>query len=214
MTFYILENENPEEEILNILFELIENFTSNHSITSLETNEKIILYQSFVNLKSFMKNFNHENNSIMNLLCEYIWEFEEVFSKKDFVEQEILNTYDLILFQLYLCKFQREKSQKFFEESLLPSKIFSCFPNIPKKYESEKYFQFEHNKNSIIPDKYIKPYNYKTMDETNLTPIILKSKKDKTKFSKPKIKFHSLLNMKLIFLILSNLKSQIIKTIK
>ena len=33
------------------------------------------------------------------------------------------------------------------------------------------------------------------------------------KFSKPKIKFDSLINMKLIFFILSNLKNTIIKTI-
>lgn len=214
LTFYILEKGKSDEEILNVLFEIIETFTCNHSITSLKTHEKIILYQSFINLKRFMKNLNDENYYIKDLLCEYIWEFEEIFSRKDFIEQELLNTYDLILFQLYLCKFQKEKAQKFFEETLLPSKVFSCFPNIPKKYESEKYFQFEHNKNCVIPDKYIKPYNYKTMEETNLTPIILKSVKDKNKFSKPKIKFNSLINMKLIFLILSSLKSTIIKTIK
>ena len=78
------------------------------------------------------------------------------------------------------------------------------------------YLQFEHKEQNIIPDKFFKPNSYKTMNEANLTPIICKNlhfSHDKNKFSKPKIKFDSLINMKLIFFILSNLKNTIIKTI-
>ena len=83
-------------------------------------------------------------------------------------------------------------------------------------YFLQKYFQFEHKEQNIIPDKFFKPNSYKTMNEANLTPIICKNlhfSHDKNKFSKPKIKFDSLINMKLIFFILSNLKNTIIKTI-
>lgn len=217
LVLYVLTKETPSDEISNVLYELIENFICNISITSLTAYEKINLYQSFLKLKTFLNKTNQENIGIKDLINEYIWEFESIFSKENFEKEEILNTYDLISYQIYLCKFKNEKSQKFYEETLLTSKIFSCFPNIPKNYESEKYFNFEHNKNNIIPDKYIKPYSYKTMDEVNITPIFYKctlSNKNNNKFSKPKTKFNSLLNMKLIFLIISNLKDSIIKKMK
>jgi len=136
---------------------------------------------------------------------------------KNLCKNEIIDTYDIIAYELYLLKFNKHESLKFYNDVLIPSKIFSSFPNIPKNYESEKYFQFNYKAENIIPDKYFKPSLYKTMSECNLTPIICKNihfLQDKHKFSKPKVKFDSRINMRLIYLMISTLKNIIIKATK
>lgn len=213
---YIDVKPQISDEFLNLLFNIIEDFSQKNSISSIGTYDKISLYKTFSHLKSYLLNKQCNFNQANNLMSEYIWELEDFFSNPNFEMNEILNAQDLISYQIYLTQLDKQKSNNFYNDTLLPSKIFSCFPNIPKKYESEKYFQFEHKEQNIIPDKFFKPNSYKTMNETNLTPIICKNlhfSHDKNKFSKPKIKFDSLINMKLIFFILSNLKNTIIKTI-
>lgn len=206
---YLDLKEDESQEILNLINEILEIFSEKISISSLETYDKILLYNTISKLKSHCVNKK-------DLISEFLWEFEEIFSNPNFESFEILNSKDLISYQIYLCKMDKQKSINFYNNTLLPSKIFSCFPNIPKKYEGEKYFQFEHKEENSIPDKFLKPSSYKTMEETNLTPIIYKDVEflyEKNKFSKSKNKFDALTNMKLIFFIISNLKETIIKTI-
>lgn len=214
---YINFKPSPSTEFLNLLFLIIEKFLTKSSLSSIGTYEKIILYKSFSYLKSYtLKNNCEKHSSVYNLMSEYLWEFNNFISNSNFIKTELLNESDLISYQLYLMETNKELSKSFFAKFLLPSKVFSCFPNIPKNYESEKYFHFEHNNQNIIPDKFFKPSSYKSMDEANLTPIIYKDlifSSKKNKFLKPKQKFHALLNMKLIFFILSNLKDEIIKAI-
>lgn len=215
---YLNLKDTPNENFLNLLFEISEILLQKISLSSIGTYEKIILEKTFSYLKSYINNKNLTSfEYINNLISEYLWEFQDFLNNKNFEITEILNAKDLIAYQVYLCETNKQKSNDFYNETFLTSKIFTCFPNIPKKYESEKYFHFEHKEQNIIPDKFFKPNSYKTMDETNLTPIICKNLyflQEKNKFSKPKQKFDSSINMKLIFFILSNLKNTIIKTIK
>ena len=83
------------------------------------------------------------------------------------------------------------------------------FQTFQKIMRAKKYFQFNYKAENIIPDKYFKPSLYKTMSECNLTPIVCKNihfLQDKHKFSKPKVKFDSRINMRLIYLMISTLK--------
>lgn len=215
---YLNSKDTPSENFINLLFNIVETLLQKISLSSIGTYEKILLYKTFLYLKSYIldKNLISFTNA-NNLMSEYLWEFQDFLNNSNFEANEILNAEDLVSYQIYLIETNKQKSINFYNETFLPSKIFTCFPNIPKKYESEKYFHFEHREQNIIPDKFFKPNSYKTMNEMNLTPIICKNLyflQDKNKFSKPKQKFDSSINMKLIFFILSNLKNTIIKTIK
>ncbi len=214
---YLEIKPDAPDEFLNLSMELFEILSEKISISSLETYDKILLYNVFSKFKShFLNNDSYFDIEKINLISEYIWEFEYIFSNPNFESTELASSKDLISYQIYLSKTNKQKSINFYTNTLLPCKIFSCFPNIPKRYEGEKYFQFEHKEEFSIPDKFLKPSSYKTMDETNLTPIIYKNTNfsyEKLKFSKSKDKFDASINMKLIFFILSNLKDTIIKTI-
>lgn len=214
---YISLKQDLNINLLNLTLDILEILSSKNVLSYMWTYDKIILYKTLLSLKSQLNHFNEYTKDIYNSICEYLWEIEEFFSLKNINKNEIINAYDLISYQIYTLNVNKEEAHDFYNNVLLPSKIFSCFPNIPKKYEGEKYFKFDHNEKYLIPDKFFKPHSYKTMDEISLTPIICKDvyySSDKHKFSKPKIKFNSLLNMRLIFFILHNLKDIIIKTMK
>ena len=217
--FEIYINSVPKisDEFLETLIEIIEIFSNKNLMYSIGTYHKIIFYKTLLNLKHYFSDNLNEFDQIKNLISEYIWDLEGFFYQEDFKSIELSNAQDLIAYQIYLSDLDSKISTDFYNEVLLPSKIFTCFPNIPQKYESEKYFKFEHSKENLIPDKFFKPSSYKTMNETDLTPIICKELHfchKKNKFSKPKNKFDSKLNMKLIFFLITNLKTKIIKAVK
>lgn len=213
---YIKSKDQINKEVIYLCFDIIEHFVNHHSLSSISTYDKILLYNSMRSFKPLCTEYNGEFYSYKEIFSEYLWDLEEIFDDPNFYNNEILNEYDLISYQIYLLMYNKEKSHNFYNKILLPSKVFSCFPNIPKKYESEKYFKFNHKDEYKIPDKYFKPLNYKTMDSINITPIICKDIHyihDKNKFSKPKVKFDSLINMRLTHLIIYSLKEIIIKSI-
>lgn len=215
---YIEINMFKDNPIIELSLDIIENLFSKYSLSSISTYDKFLLYNSLIKLKSTISKQN--NDTLYNqkkLISEYIWDLDEIFLNENLCKNEITDTYDIISYELYLLRFNKIESQKFYDNVLIPSKIFSSFPNIPKNYESEKYFGFDHKTENIIPDKCFKHSSYKTMDECNLTPIICKNIHflyDKNKFSKPKIKFDSKINMKLIYLMIYELKDTIIKATK
>lgn len=217
-TLYINMNNNKDTPIINLSLDIIENLFSKYSLSSISTYDKFLLYNVLIKLRSTILNQNNDAFSEQKkLISEYIWDLDEIFLDKNLYKNEIIDTYDIIAYELYLLKVNKHESLKFYNDVLIPSKIFSSFPNIPKNYESEKYFQFNHKTENIIPDKYFKPSSYKTMNECDLTPIICKNIRflqDKNKFSKPKIKFDSKINMRLIYLMISTLKNTIIKATK
>lgn len=217
-SLYINLNQCINNQILHLSLNIIEDFFSKHSLSSLSTYDKILLYNTLSKLKSLLNKSTFEQlDESRKLISEYIWDLDDIFSSKGFYKNEITDAYDLISYQLYLLNFNKELSHEFYNDVLIPSKIFSSFPNIPKRYESEKYFKFNHKDDFIIPDKYFKPSSYKTMDEANVTPIICKElyfSQEKNKFSKPKAKFDSSLNMRLIHLMILMLKDTIIKATK
>ena len=218
LQIYINLNLNINDELSELILLIIDNFFKINSISSLGTYNKILLYNTLSTIKSnSFDNLNKNQLEIKQLISECIWELHDIFTDPNFELNEITNSEDLISYQIYLSNTNNKKSLDFYNSILIPSKLFSCFPNIPKKHESEKYFNFEHTEQSKIPDIFFKPSCYKTMDEINLTPIIDRDiyfSYEKNKFSNPKYKFNSLVNMKLIFLILYSFKDNIIKTVK
>ncbi len=218
LILYINVDNCTNTAIISLSLDIVENFFSKYSLSSISTYNKFLLYNVLIELKSsVLKQNNDAFSEQKKLISEYIWDLDEIFLDKNLCKNEIIDTYDIIAYELYLLKFNKHESLKFYNDVLIPSKIFSSFPNIPKNYESEKYFQFNYKAENIIPDKYFKPSLYKTMNECNLTPIVCKNihfLQDKHKFSKPKVKFDSRINMRLIYLMISTLKNIIIKATK
>lgn len=213
---YLELNPKNLKEFINIFSELIENFICKKSLSSISTYSKILFYYTLKNLTQFLKETKDEQYlEIIDLMKECIWDLNELFEDPYFKKTEINDSKDLLSFQIYLILNQdKEHSLDFFNNTLLNSKVFSSFPNIPKKGDGEKYFMFSNKDSNIIPDEYFKPNNYKVMSEANLTPIILKEinfNQDKEKFTKGKEKFDSFLNMSLIFFITNSLKNKIIQ---
>lgn len=217
LSVYINEKTQVNKEVILLCLDILEHFINTHSLSSIDTYIKVLLYNSVRSLRYVCSKHNDEFNSYKGMISEYLWDLEEIFDDDNFYRNEITNEYDLISYQVYLLMYNKDKSKDFYNKTLLPSKVFSCFPNIPKKYESEKYFKFTHKDELKVPDKYFKPSNYKDMDTSNTTPIICKDLNyihDKHKFSKPKVKFDSRINMRLIFLMIHSLKDTIIKSTK
>ncbi len=214
LSIYLKYVDSPG--IINLSSKILENLINNYTLSSMSTYNKVLLHESMKNLKESLKD-KKDFNIYKDIISEYLWDLFDMFGDENFMKNEIINEYDLISYMVYLLKYNKEVSKDFYENTFLPSKIFSCFPNIPKKYESEGYFKLNKKDEYKIPDKYFKPLSYKTMEETKVTPIICKDIEfnfEKNKFSKGKKKFDALINMRLIFLIMDSLKDIIIRSIK
>ena len=217
LQIYLNLNNQYNEELLDIILTLISNFFKNNSISSIGTYDKLSFYKTLSYIKSYLsENLNNTFYNLNHYISEYLWELEEFLLNNNFELNELTNAEDLISYQIYILN-DKQKALNFYNSILLPSKIFSCFPNIPKSHESEKYFNFDHKDQYKIPDILFKPTCYKSMNDTNLTPIIdkyISYSYEKNKFSNPKYKFNSLTNMKLIFLLLTSLQNIIINSTK
>lgn len=217
LQMYSKLHSNNNVEILNLIFEIIDNLFKTTSMSSLNTYYKLQLYNSLLSIKSHtFENIQDNYLETTKEISEYLWDLQDIFSQPNFEVNEINSAYDLLSYQIYICSVDSQKALNFYNTVLIPSKVFSCFPNLPKKHESERYFNFEHKEQYKIPDSFFKPFSYKTISEVNLTPIIAKDihySFEKNKFTTSKYKFNSLINTNLCFLILTSFKNQIIKTV-
>ena len=202
-----------DDEIITYIFDLLCEVLLNRSLSSTSLYDKFILYEILLYLSKNEHLFNlYKNDKDLNkIINSFLHDIELIFNDDDFIK-DIENSKDIIAYLIYKSLYSNDSDIfKICSNLIVKSNIFSSFPDIPKKDSHERYYNFCMKKEFLIPEIYFKPKYVKSMSDTDIAPIINKISynQSKNKFSKPKLKFESKLNMKLIFLILNTLSKKL-----